>query len=66
MRIRLTSIMVEHQGNALRFYTEVLGFRKKHDTPVGEYRWVSTPQIRAFTAQARLPYHLGTGKPLLK
>ncbi len=37
MRIKLTSIMVDDQDKALRFYTEVLGFRKKHDIPVGEY-----------------------------
>ena len=36
MRIKLTSIMVDDQDKALRFYTEVLGFRKKHDIPVGE------------------------------
>jgi catechol 2,3-dioxygenase-like lactoylglutathione lyase family enzyme len=41
MRIKLTSIMVDDQDKALRFYTEVLGFRKKHDVPVGEYRWIT-------------------------
>lgn len=41
MRIKLTSIMVDDQDKALRFYTEVLGFRKKHDIPVGEYRWIT-------------------------
>ena len=41
MRIRLTSIMVDDQDKGLRFYTEVLGFRKKHDIPVGEYRWIT-------------------------
>src|SRR4026207_2230450 len=41
MRIRLTSIMVDDQEKGLRFYTEVLGFRKKHDIPVGEYRWIT-------------------------
>jgi glyoxylase I family protein len=41
MRIKLTSIMVEDQAKALRFYTSVLGFRKKHDIPVGEYRWMT-------------------------
>ena len=35
MRIKLTSIMVDDQDKALRFYTEVLGFVKKHDIPVG-------------------------------
>jgi catechol 2,3-dioxygenase-like lactoylglutathione lyase family enzyme len=41
MRIKLTSIMVDDQDKALRFYTEVLGFKKKHDIPVGEYRWIT-------------------------
>lgn len=41
MRIKLTSIMVEDQERALRFYTEVLGFRKKLDLPAGEYRWIT-------------------------
>jgi len=41
MRIKLTSIMVDDQDKALKFYTEVLGFRKKHDFPVGEYRWIT-------------------------
>lgn len=41
MRIKLTSIMVDNQDKALKFYTEVLGFRKKHDFPVGEYKWIT-------------------------
>jgi len=41
MRLKLTSIMVDDQEKALKFYTEVLGFRKKHDFPVGEYRWIT-------------------------
>ena len=41
MKITLTSIMVDDQSKALRFYTEVLGFNKKHDIPVGEYRWIT-------------------------
>jgi len=41
MRIKLTSVMVDDQERALRFYTGVLGFRKKHDIPVGEYRWIT-------------------------
>lgn len=46
MRIKLTSVMVDDQEKALRFYTDVLGFRKRHDIPVGEYRWitVTSPQ----------------------
>jgi catechol 2,3-dioxygenase-like lactoylglutathione lyase family enzyme len=41
LRIRLTSLMVEDQDRALAFYTDVLGFRKKHDIPLGEYRWIT-------------------------
>ncbi len=41
MKIKLTSIMVDNQDKALRFYTEVFGFQKKHDVPVGEFRWIT-------------------------
>lgn len=41
MRISLTSVFVNDQDEALRFYTEVLGFVKKHDFPVGEFKWVT-------------------------
>src|SRR5258707_10308732 len=41
MRIKLSSIMVDDQDKALRFYTEVFGFVKKHDIPVGEFRWIT-------------------------
>jgi glyoxylase I family protein len=41
MRIKLTSLMVDDQNRALMFYTDVLGFEKKHDIPVGEYRWIT-------------------------
>ena len=41
MRIKLTSIMVDDQAKALAFYTDVLGFTKKSDFPVGEYRWIT-------------------------
>jgi glyoxylase I family protein len=41
MRIKLTSVMVDDQEKALRFYTGVLGFRKKQEIPVGEYRWLT-------------------------
>src|SRR5215470_4513758 len=41
MRIKLTSIMVDDQNKALKFYTEVLGFKKKHEIPVGEYKWLT-------------------------
>jgi len=41
MRIRITSVVVDDQAKALRFYTEMLGFVKKHDVPVGEDRWLT-------------------------
>ena len=41
MRIGLTSIFVDDQEKALRFYTEVLGFRKKNDVPMGEHSWLT-------------------------
>lgn len=41
MRITLSSVMVDDQEKALRFYTEVLGFTKKADIPMGEYRWLT-------------------------
>ncbi|MCZ4119250.1 VOC family protein [Streptomyces sp. H39-S7] len=42
MRILLTSIFVDDQAEAERFYTEILGFVKKHDVPMGEEtRWLT-------------------------
>ena len=41
MRINLTSVLVDDQEKALRFYTEVLGFVKQYDVPVGEDRWLT-------------------------
>lgn len=41
MRIGLSSVMVDDQAKALKFYTEKLGFVKKADVPVGEYRWLT-------------------------
>jgi catechol 2,3-dioxygenase-like lactoylglutathione lyase family enzyme len=41
MRINLASVLVDDQEKALRFYTELLGFVKKHDIPMGEHRWLT-------------------------
>ena len=41
MRIQLTSVLVDDQARALRFYTEVLGFVKKTEVPLGEYSWIT-------------------------
>ncbi|HEX8429696.1 MAG TPA: VOC family protein [Longimicrobium sp.] len=41
MQIKLSSIMVSDQDRALAFYTDVLGFVKRHDIPLGEFRWIT-------------------------
>jgi catechol 2,3-dioxygenase-like lactoylglutathione lyase family enzyme len=41
VRINLTSVLVDDQDKALRFYTEVLGFRKKTEVPLGDHRWLT-------------------------
>jgi predicted enzyme related to lactoylglutathione lyase len=41
MKIKLTSVYVDDQEKALRFYTEVLGFVKKSDFSNGPYRWLT-------------------------
>jgi catechol 2,3-dioxygenase-like lactoylglutathione lyase family enzyme len=48
MKITLTSVLVDDQDKALAFYTGVLGFEKKHDVPLGTYRWITvvSPQAR--------------------
>jgi catechol 2,3-dioxygenase-like lactoylglutathione lyase family enzyme len=41
MKINLTSVLVDDQAKALEFYTDVLGFQKKNDIPLGEHRWLT-------------------------
>jgi catechol 2,3-dioxygenase-like lactoylglutathione lyase family enzyme len=41
MNIKLNSVLVSDQGKALEFYTEVLGFVKKEDIPMGDFRWLT-------------------------
>ena len=41
MKIKLTSVYVDNQEKALRFYTEVLGFTKKADVSRGPFRWLT-------------------------
>ena len=41
MKIDLTSVFVDDQDKALKFYTEVLGFVKKTEIPLGEDRWLT-------------------------
>jgi predicted enzyme related to lactoylglutathione lyase len=41
LKIKLTTLFVEDQSKALAFYTDVLGFVKKHDFPAGGARWIT-------------------------
>ena len=41
MRIYLTNVMVDDQTKALEFYRDKLGFKVKHDIPMGEHRWLT-------------------------
>jgi catechol 2,3-dioxygenase-like lactoylglutathione lyase family enzyme len=41
MRINLTSVFIDDQDKALRFYTDVLGFKKKTEVPLGQHRWLT-------------------------
>ncbi len=41
MKIKLTSLTVSNQDKALRFYTEILGFVKKTEIPMGEHKWLT-------------------------
>jgi catechol 2,3-dioxygenase-like lactoylglutathione lyase family enzyme len=47
MRIVVTSVYVDDQDKALRFYTDVLGFVKKTDIPVGAARWLTVASPEA-------------------
>jgi catechol 2,3-dioxygenase-like lactoylglutathione lyase family enzyme len=40
-RINITSVMVDEQDKAHRFYTDILGFETKRDIPLGEYKWLT-------------------------
>ena len=41
IRITVTSVLVDDQDRALRFYTQMLGFRPALDIPLGDYRWLT-------------------------
>jgi catechol 2,3-dioxygenase-like lactoylglutathione lyase family enzyme len=41
VRINIASVLVDDQDKPLRFYTEVLGFEKKEEVPLGEHRWLT-------------------------
>jgi predicted enzyme related to lactoylglutathione lyase len=41
MKIKLTNVLVDDQDKALKFYTDVLGFVKKTEIPMGEFKWLT-------------------------
>ena len=41
IKIHVTNVMVDDQEKALKFYTEVLGFIKKTEVPVGDHKWLT-------------------------
>jgi predicted enzyme related to lactoylglutathione lyase len=41
MKIKLTSVFVDDQSKALKFYTKILGFVKKSDVTAGKFRWLT-------------------------
>src|SRR5271156_4645961 len=41
MQIKLTSVFVDDQDKALKFYTDILGFNKKHEFQAGKYKWLT-------------------------
>ena len=45
MRIKYSSVYVDDQGKALKFYTEILGFLKKADVTAGKYRWLTVASL---------------------
>ncbi len=52
MKISVMSVMVDDQAKALHFYTEVLGFVKKREIPVGEHSWLTVVSPRIPTEQS--------------
>jgi catechol 2,3-dioxygenase-like lactoylglutathione lyase family enzyme len=52
MKVKLTSVYVDDQEKAIRFYTEVLGFAKKADFKNGSYRWLTVVSPRSRTARS--------------
>ncbi|SDI24875.1 Catechol 2,3-dioxygenase [Alteribacillus persepolensis] len=59
MKIIVTSLFVEDQDEALAFYTETLGFVKKEDIPMGEFRWITvvSPEEQEGTELVLEPNH---------
>ena len=63
MRINLASVLVDDQEKALRFYTDVLGFVKKTEFPVGEHRWLTVVSPRTRTASSSRSNPTSTRRP---
>ena len=68
MKIVVTSVLVDDQEKAFRFYTDVLGFEKKEDVPVGDARWLTvvSPQDRDGTELLLEPDSHPAAKPFKK
>ena len=65
MKIYVTSVLVDDQDKALKFYTDVLGFVLKHDIPVGAHRWLTvvSPEDRDGTELLLEPSAHPAAKP---
>jgi catechol 2,3-dioxygenase-like lactoylglutathione lyase family enzyme len=68
MKIVVTSVLVDDQQKALEFYTDVLGFEKKQDVPVGDARWLTvvSPQYPDGTELLLEPDAHPAAKPFKK
>ena len=68
MKIVVTSVLVDDQEKALRFYTDVLGFEKKYDIPMGPARWLTVGSPGAANGVELLlePDHHPAAKPFKK
>jgi catechol 2,3-dioxygenase-like lactoylglutathione lyase family enzyme len=68
MKIVVTSVLVDDQEKALRFYTDLLGFEKKQDIAMGDARWLTvvSPQDRDGTELLLEPDSHPAAKPFKK
>src|SRR4029077_9721385 len=68
MRIKLSSVLVDDQEKALRFYTEVLGFTEKANVSLGEHRWITvvSPEDPDGTELVLAPDQHPAAKPFKK
>lgn len=65
MKLNVMSVMVDDQAKALRFYTEVLGFVKKREIPLGEHSWLTlvAPEARDGTELSLEPDEHPAARP---